>query len=149
MLPGGYQLVMAENSVVAVPRDEPVADLLRDLGHELTELLHEELELARAELAAKGKRAGIGAAVIGGAGALIVLAAAAMLAAAIVALSGVLTLWAAALIVGGALAALGGGFAVFGIKKIAQVTPPLPAKAVESTKEDVEWIKAQLRSARP
>jgi Putative Actinobacterial Holin-X, holin superfamily III len=137
------------NLFMAEPRDEPVADLLRDLGHELTALVHHELDLARAELVAKGRRAGLGAAVIGGAGSLAALATGAMVSAAIVALAGALTLWAAALVVGAVLAVLGGAFAVLGFRKIAQVTPPVPAKAVESTKEDVEWIKAQMRSARP
>lgn len=42
-------------------RDKPVGELVGDLGHELTTLIHQEMELARAELAEKGKRAGMGA----------------------------------------------------------------------------------------
>ena len=42
-------------------RQEPIGELLKRLSNETTQLLRQELELAKAELAEKGKTAGQGA----------------------------------------------------------------------------------------
>jgi hypothetical protein len=129
--------------------DKPAAALLKDLSVQLTTLVHEEMELAKAELAQKGKRIGLGAGIFGGAGAIGFLAAASFVAAAIAGIATVLPVWAAALIIGGALAAAGGTFALVGLNEMAEANPPIPQAAMRSTKEDVEWLKTQARSAKP
>src|SRR3954466_12425058 len=48
-------------------RERPTADLLRELSEQTTTLVRKEIELARVELAEKGKRAGTGAGLFGGA----------------------------------------------------------------------------------
>ena len=50
-------------------RDRSLGELLRQLSGETTRLVHQELELAKAELQQKGKQAGAGAGMFGGAGA--------------------------------------------------------------------------------
>ena len=42
-------------------RDQPVGDLVKQLSEQTTELVRKEVELAKAELAIKGRKAGIGA----------------------------------------------------------------------------------------
>ncbi len=48
--------------------DQPVGELLRELSEQTTTLMRQELELAKLELTEKGRRAGIGAGMFGGAG---------------------------------------------------------------------------------
>lgn len=67
----------------ATTGDETVAELLKALSTQTTTLVHQEIELAKAELAEKGKRVGIGAGLFGGAGLVAVLALGALVAAAI------------------------------------------------------------------
>lgn len=131
------------------PSEKSTAELLRDLSVEMTTLVHEEVELAKAELAQKGKRIGLGAGFFGGAGVMGLLGAAAFVAAAIAGIATVLPVWAAALIVGGALAAVAGIIAMLGLTEVAQANPPIPEAAVQSTKEDVAWLKTQARSVKP
>ena len=50
------------------PEDRPIGDLVRDLSQQTSTLVRQELELARVELTQKGKTAGIGAGMFGGAG---------------------------------------------------------------------------------
>ena len=50
-------------------QDPSLADLARQLSNQTTELVRHEVELAKAELRVKGKRAGVGAGMFGGAGA--------------------------------------------------------------------------------
>ena len=45
--------------------DRSVADLGRQLSNQTTELVRHEVELAKAELRVKGKRAGVGASMFG------------------------------------------------------------------------------------
>src|SRR3954452_8418779 len=46
----------------------PTGELVKDLSTQVSTLVRQELELAKVELAAKGKEAGIGAGMFGGAG---------------------------------------------------------------------------------
>ena len=48
--------------------DRPVGELFRELSDQTTTLVRQELELAKLELAQKGRRAGIGASMFGAAG---------------------------------------------------------------------------------
>jgi MFS family permease len=119
--------------------------LTRQLSEQTTELVRKEIELAKAELQIKGKRAGIGAGMFGSAGVLALYALGALTAAAILALATAVAGWLAALIVAVVWAALAGLAALIGKSKVEQATPPLPEQAVESVKEDVEWTKARAQ----
>lgn len=129
--------------------DKATAELLRDLSTELTGLIHQEMDLAKAELSQKAKRLGIGAGFLGSAGLIAVLALAALVAAAIAAVQLALPLWAAALIVGVAMLVLAGILAFSGKSEVKRATPPIPEQALESTKEDAAWLKTQTQSAKP
>jgi hypothetical protein len=128
--------------------DQPVAALLRDLSEQTSTLVRKELELARLEMTEKGKRAGIGAGMFGGAGLVGLYALGALIAAAILALATAITPWLAALVIAAVCGAIAGGLAVVGKSKVSQATPPVPEQATESVKEDVRWTKAKAERAR-
>jgi MFS family permease len=128
--------------------DRSLADLGRRLSLQTTELVRHEVELAKAELRVKGKRAGIGASMFGGAGALGVYALGALTAAIIAGIAEALPVWAAALIVAALYGATAGILALRGKKKVQQATPPLPEETVQSVKEDVRYTKQRAQEAR-
>jgi MFS family permease len=125
-------------------RDAGVGELLKQLSQETSTLVRQEVALAKAELAEKGKRAGVGAGLVGAAAVLGLAALGALVAFLILVLAEAMAAWGAALIVTLALGALAGALALAGKKKIQQATPPVPEQAVESVKEDVELVKSQI-----
>ena len=139
---------MPESNGQSELRDQPVGELVKTLSDQTTTLVRKEIELAKAELAVKGKRAGIGAGMFGGAGFFGLYAFGALTAAAILALSTAVTGWLAALIVAVVYAAVAALLALQGKNKVQAATPPVPETAVESTKEDVEWVKTRAKAAR-
>ena len=126
----------------------PVAELVKQLSEQTSTLARQEIELAKAELAAKGKRAGIGAGMFGGAGLVGLYAFGALTAAIILALAEGLDGWLAALIVAVVYGAIAGILALTGKTKVQQATPPVPEATVDSVKEDVEWAKTRARAGR-
>jgi len=128
--------------------EKSASELLRDLSQQTGDLVRQEMELAKAELREKGKAAGMGAGMFGGAGLVALYAVGALTAAAILGLAIVLDAWLAALIVGAAYGAIAGVLALTGKKKVEQATPPVPEQAIESSKEDVEWTKQRAQAAR-
>jgi membrane protein len=121
------------------------ATLLKDLSAQTTTLVRQEIELAKAELSEKGKQAGIGAGLFGGAGLLGLYGVGALVACAILALSTAVAGWLAALIVAVVLLAVAGVFALMGK---ARAVPPLPEQTVATVKEDVRYTKEQVAEAR-
>ena len=106
------------------------------------------MELAKAELQEKGKQAGLGAGMFGGAGLFGLGAFAAVTACLIAALDQVMEIWLAALVVAVAYAVIAAVLAVTGKQKVKQAVPPVPEQAKDSVKEDLEWAKTQARSGR-
>jgi MFS family permease len=128
--------------------DASLGELVKQLSEQSSRLARQEIELAKAELAAKGKRAGIGAGMFGGAGAFGFYGLGALIAAAVLALATAVTPWLAALIVAVVLAAIAGILALIGKHEIQEATPPVPEQAAESVKEDVEFAKTRAQEAR-
>ena len=128
--------------------DRSLADLASQLSNQTTELVRHEVELAKAELRVKGKRAGVGAGMFGGAGALGVYALGALTAAIVAGIAEALPVWASALIVAALYGAVAGILALRGKKKVQQATPPLPEETVQSVKEDVRYTKQRAQEAR-
>ena len=129
-------------------QERSLADLARQLSLQTTELLSREAELAKAELRVKGKRAGAGAGMFGGAGALGLYALGALTAAIIAGIAEVLPVWAAALIVAAVYGAVAGILALRGKSQVQQATPPVPEQTVQSVKEDVRYTKQRAQEAR-
>jgi uncharacterized membrane protein YqjE len=137
-----------EHQTTSGPADRSTAELLRQLSQQTGDLVRQEMELAKAELTEKGKAAGLGAGMFGGAGLVALYAVGALTASAILALAIVLDAWLAALIIGVVYAGIAGILALTGRKKVEQATPPVPEQAIESTKEDFEWTKQRAQAAR-
>jgi hypothetical protein len=125
-----------------------MAELVKQLSEQTSRLARQEAELAKAELTTKGKRAGIGAGMFGGAGLFGFYALGALTATAILALATAVTAWLAALIVTVVLGAVAGALAFQGKNQVQQATPPIPEQATESVKEDVQWTKTRAQAAR-
>jgi membrane protein len=128
--------------------ERPTGELLKELSDQTTTLVRKEIELAKVELAEKGKRAGQGAGMFGGAGLLAIFAVACLTACAILALATAVAAWLAALIVAVVYAAGAGLLALNGKRQVSRATPPVPEQAVDSTKEDLEWVKERAKAGR-
>ncbi|MEA2324531.1 MAG: hypothetical protein QOD81_4381 [Solirubrobacteraceae bacterium] len=129
-------------------RERPTGELLKQLSDQTTTLVRQEIELAKLELREKGKKAGVGAGMFGGAGLFGVFAFAALTATIILGLATFLPGWLAALIVTAVYGAVAGVLALRGKAQVKQATPPVPERAVDSTKEDVRWIKTRAQDGR-
>jgi len=129
-------------------RDRPIGDLVKQLADQTSTLVRQELDLAKAEMTEKGRVAGKGAGLLGGAAVIGLLAAGAMTACLILALDLIVADWLAALIVTVAFAAVAAFLAMKGRDRIKRATPPVPQQTVETVKEDVEWAKTRTPSAR-
>ena len=129
-------------------RERPTSELLKQLSDQTTTLVRQEIELAKLELQEKGKKAGIGAGMFGGAGVFGLYAVGALTATIILALATFLPGWVAALIVTVIYGAIAGVLALRGKSQVKEATPPMPKQAVETTKEDVRWVKTRAQSAR-
>jgi uncharacterized membrane protein YqjE len=129
-------------------RERSLGELLKQLSQQTTRLVHQELELVKAELQQKGKQAGAGAGLFGGAGAIGLAALGALTACVILALNAIMPAWLAALIVAVVYGAIAAFLALRGRDKVKQATPLVPEQTVETVKEDVQWAKTQMRSAK-
>jgi MFS family permease len=131
----------------ADPREKSMGELFKDLSAETSTLIRQEMALAKAELSEKGKEAGKGAGLFGGAGVVGLLAGGALTAAIIALLDKAMDLWLAALIVAVVYGAIAAVLAMRGKQEIQQAAPPVPEQTVDSVKEDVAWAKTRARSA--
>ena len=129
-------------------RDRPIGELLRQLSQETTTLVRQELELAKAEVREKGRKAGPGIGMVGAAGVAGLLALGALTAFLILALDGAMPNWAAALMVAVLYGAIAAVLYFLGREKVKEAGPPVPEQTVDSVKEDVEWAKTQAKSGR-
>jgi len=127
-------------------REQSMGALFKQLSEDLSTLVRQELRLAQAEMTEKGKRAGIGAGLLGGGGVVGLLALGSLTACLIAALATGMETWLAALIVTVVYAAIAGVLALTGKNRVAEATPAAPEQTVETVKEDVEWAKTQLSS---
>ena len=119
-----------------------ISELMQRLSDQTSSLAHKEVELAKAEVAQKGKRLGIGAGAFGAAGIIGVFAFGAVTAGLILLLGTAIDDWLAAVIVGTVYAVVAGGLALAGKQQVEAGSPPVPERAIENTKHDVEAAKA-------
>ncbi len=125
-----------------------IAELTRELTDQSSRLAQKEIELAKAELSAKGRQAGIGLGAFGGAGLVAVLALGGLVATVILLLATAMTAWLAALIVTVVLFAVAGILALLGKSKVEKATPPVPEQTIETVKADVAEAKTRAQEGR-
>ena len=129
-------------------RDRPLGEVAKNLTSDVSLLVRQEIELAKAEMAQKARTAAPGIGMFGGAGVVALCAAGALTAFAVLVFSIFLPEWAAALIVGAVLAALAVVLVRQGKQRVADAGKPIPEQTIETVKEDVEWTKNRASSAR-
>ena len=127
--------------------DRPVGQLVQDASQQTALLVRKELELAQLEMKEKGKRAGVGAGLFGGAGAVAFYGGGALIAAIILVLATAIEPWIAALIVAAVLFAVAGVLGLTGKKQVDQATPAAPEKAIAGAKKDIDEVKRRAGSA--
>jgi membrane protein len=126
-------------------RDQSIAELVQRLSQQTAALVREELRLAQTELKEKGKRAGIGAGLFGGAGVIALYGGGAAVAGLVLLVAQAVATWIAAFIIAGALLAVAGVMALIGKSQVSQAAPPKPDAAIESVQADVAEIKERAR----
>ena len=129
-------------------RERPMGEVAKSLTSDLSLLLRQEIDLAKAEMAEKGRTAAPGLGMFGGAGIVGLCAAGAVTAFLILVLSTFLPDWAAALVVGAVLATVAYVLVQQGKERVADAGAPVPEQTIETVKEDVEWAKTRASSAR-
>jgi uncharacterized membrane protein YqjE len=122
-------------------RDRSTVDLVKDLSQQASTLVRQELQLAKTEMAEKGKQAGLGATALAASAVASLLALGALTAFLILALDGAMPNWAAALCVTALWALVAGGLGLLGRRELRELGTPVPEKTVETVKEDIEWLR--------
>jgi len=128
-------------------RQESFGELTKGLSRDISTLVRQELDLARAEMREKAKTAGPGLGMFGGAGVFALAALGALTAFLILLLDLAMPAWAAALIVTALWAAVAGVLYVTGRERVKEAGRPVPEQTVETVKEDVDFAKEMLRSS--
>jgi membrane protein len=123
--------------------DRSISELVQQLSTQTGELVRQELRLAQTEMQQKGKRVGVGAGLFGGAGVVALYGAGFLLVAAALLLATALEPWIAVAIVGAALLLVAGVLALIGKKQVEQAGPLVPQQAIDTTKQDIDHVKAR------
>jgi uncharacterized membrane protein YqjE len=122
-------------------RDRGTGELVRELSAQASRLVRQEVELAKAEMTEKGKKAGIGVGMLGGAAVACLLMLGSLTACLIVALALARSAGAAALVVTALWGVIAGVLVLQGRARLEEMGKPVPEKTVETVKEDVQWLK--------
>ena len=124
--------------------DRSLGELFSELAGDTSNLVRQEINLAKAEMTQKATEAGRQAGMVGVGGVLAHTALLALVAALVAGLSEFMPIWASALLVGIVLAIAGYVVIRQGLDKLKQLNPK-PEQTIETLKEDKEWIKDQTR----
>lgn len=134
---------MAQQQLQVVKEEASLGELFSQLAEQTGNLIRQEAALVQTELANKASVAGKNVGYLA-AGAFVGYAAAmTLIAALVILLSYVIPLWIAALLVGAALAATSYFLVSSAIAKLKR-TEWAPREAIDSIKEDAQWLKKQV-----
>jgi hypothetical protein len=127
-------------------REQPAGELFKELSADVSALVRQELRLAQAEMTEKGRKAGVGAGILAGAGVAALLALGTLTACLVAVLATGMDVWLAALIVTVVYGAGAGALATYGRNRVSDAGPTVPVQTVETVKENAQWAKTQLSS---
>ncbi len=121
--------------------DQSLGELVTTVTRDISVLIRKEVELAKVEISAEAKRAGLGAGFLGGAGAMGLLALIFLSFAAAfgIAEGAGLDIWIGFICVGGLYGLLAGGLGLMGLGALVRLKPP--ARTIRTVKDDIEWAK--------
>ena len=125
------------------PESQTLGALVHQLSQQIPELVRSEIRLAQAEVAEKGKRAGVGIGMFSVAGLLAFFALAALVTTASRTRANVVDAWLAALIVALVLLAVAAVAGLMGKNKVGEATPAAPERAIHGIKEDIATVKGE------
>ncbi len=128
--------------------ERSVGELLRELSAETSTLVRQEVQLAKVELTEKGKQAGKGAGLLGGAAVMGLALLGAFTAFLIAVIALAVPVWLSALIVTVLYGVIAGVLALAGKKALQQAGPAKPEQTIDTLKEDAQWAKTQAKSAK-
>ena len=128
--------------------DRSTRRLIRDLSEQSARLVSQEMALARAELTEKRVQAGLGTGLLVGAGVLALYGLGALTACGILLLSSAMKAWIAAVTIAGGVLIVAGAVALIGKAHLARAAPPVPQAAIDTAKQDLETIRANVREGR-
>ena len=124
--------------------DRTFSDVLQDILRNLQEIVRSEVRLAKAEIRDEAVQAGSSALWVA-AGAVAALCAWMFLSwTAVYALAAFMSMWAATLAVAVTLAIVAGVLLVIGVRRFKRIQP-IPARTVETLKENLEWMKQSTK----
>jgi lipopolysaccharide export LptBFGC system permease protein LptF len=125
--------------------NQSTSELVQRASEQISRLVRDELALAKAELAEKGKHAGVGVGLFGGGASLALYGLGVLIAAGVLGLALVMPGWLAALIVAVVLFAAAAIMALVGKKQVSQAVPPMPQAAADSVRADVDAVTAAVK----
>ncbi|ADD45647.1 phage holin family protein [Stackebrandtia nassauensis] len=129
-----------------------IGSLVRDISQDMSRLMRQEVELAKAELRQEAGKAGKAAKMFGAAGFAGYMVAVLLTAAAVVGLSYLMAaIWAVLIMTG--VWALIGLLAFLNGRKQLRTMSPVPRQTVDTLKEDAQWLRhptgSEATSSRP
>jgi uncharacterized membrane protein YqjE len=116
-------------------------ELVSRAAAQISTLVRDELALARAEMMEKGKRAGMGGGLLGGAAVFALYGLGLVLALFVVLLDLVWPLWLAVLVVALVVFLVAAAAAYVGRAQLKRAVPPLPSEAVAGVSQDLDVVK--------
>jgi len=120
-----------------------LGELFADLSRQTSQLIHQEVTLAKTEMTDKATRVGKNVAFIAAGGIVLYAGFLAILAAIIILIAKVLAWWLAALIVGVVVVAVG-AFLIEKGRQALKATNLTPQQTIETLKEDQQWMKEKI-----
>lgn len=133
---------MSTDRVTDAPQDgrpASLAGLVEQLTDQVSRLARAEIALAKAELAEKAQRSGIGAGLLAGALVIVLYAVGVLIWAAVLGLGTAWPLWLSALVIGVVLLLLAGGLVLGGVQLLKKASTP--SETVQRVKADISTIK--------
>ena len=127
--------------------DASLGELMQRLSQQTATLVRQEIRLAQLEMQEKGKKAGIGAGLFGGAALVALGGFGALIAGLVLVLAESMETWGAAFVVAGGLFVVAALMAMFGKKEVSEAIPPKPEKTMESVQADVTEVKDRMARA--
>jgi Flp pilus assembly protein TadB len=118
--------------------------VLQDIIRDVQEIVRSEMRLAKTELREEAAKAKTAAGLLAAAAVTALFAVFFVLLTVVDALALVMPRWAAALIVGVGLAVIATVMVMAGLTRLKQIQAT-PARAMDSMKENVEWVKQQTK----